>query len=400
MPKKTIQNIFRCYESYLRESSQPLKNRKAIDSITRCRTGELGTSYFSCHEAHDVIEQHHFCRHRSCSLCANKQQHQWVEKQKTRLLNTAHFHVVFTLPHEYQALWLYNEREFASLLFKASREVLMTLMGDPKHHGVEPGLVVALHTWGRQLTLHPHTHCLVTAGGLNKTGDWQDTGEYLLPIKLVKQLYRGKLQSLIKAAYEAKRLALPTGMSEPAFLSLYRRAYKKEWSVRIEERYEHGKGVMLYLSRYFRGGPLKPSQITEVTSQAITFRYLDHRDKRTKVLALSPGDWLRRLLWHVPPQGLHTVRHYGLYAGCAHKKRAPLQAAFGTLEKIALAVNGQLENMVLSCKTCGQPADLIFRRWRRTRKAFSLNKAIVAPGGFVQQDDEADIANGLRLNSS
>jgi hypothetical protein len=189
-------------------------------------------------------------------------------------------------------------------------------------------------------------------------------------------------------------------MSEPEFLSLYRRAYKKEWSVRIEERYEHGKGVVLYLSRYFRGGPLKPSQITDVTAQAIRFRYLDHRDKRTKYLALSPQEWMRRLLWHVPPEGLHTVRHYGLYAGCAHKKRAPLQAVFGTLEKITLAVNGQLENMVLSCKACGQPMDLIFRQWRRTRKAFSLYKEIVAPGGFVQQDDQADIANGLRLNSS
>lgn len=400
MPQTQIQKIFQCYENYLTSSAQPLKNKKAIDSITRCRTGDLGSSYYACEEKHDVIEKHHSCRHRSCSLCAGKQQHQWVEKQKTRLLNTAHFHVVFTLPHEYQSLWLYNEKAFASLLFQASQEVLMSLMRDDAHHGVEPGLVVALHTWGRQLTLHPHTHCLVTAGGLNKAGQWQSVGDYLLPIKLVKSLYRGKLQALIREAYEAGRLQLPPSMTDSEYQRLYRQAYRKEWSVRIEERYEHGKGVMLYLSRYFRGGPLKPSQIVEATSTAITFRYLDHRDKRKKLLSLSPKEWFQRLLWHVPPIGFHTVRHYGLYAGCATQKCGPLKVLLGTLDGLTLPANAQLESMLLSCKSCGRPVDIIFKRWRRVRKAFSLYRNTVAPSGFVQQDDETDIVNGLRLNSS
>jgi len=61
-------------------------------------------------------------------------------------------------------------------------------MNDSKYHGVTPGILMVLHTWGRPLPLHPHTHCLVTGGGLTKNGEWQDSGDYLLPIRVVKAL--------------------------------------------------------------------------------------------------------------------------------------------------------------------------------------------------------------------
>jgi hypothetical protein len=318
-------------------------------------------------------------------------------------LNCPHFHVVFTLPHEYLSLWRYNEVLFTQILFRASQETLLTLMKD-HHHGITPGLLIALHTWGRQLTLHPHTHCLITAGGLNGKNAWQPTGEFLLPIHVVKALYRGNVQGALKAAFESKELTLPPDLPVADFWRLYRSVYQKPWSVRIEEQYAHGKGVVIYLARYFKGGPLNPNQIKACTDKAIEFSYRDHRDQRIKRLRLTPADFLQRLLTHVPANGTHTVRYYGLYAGCAIHKRSRCQAQLGSLQ----AIKGKgfsLRDAVLLCRQCGEPLSLTYSERSRSPKgnSFINDEASVwrdGAGGFVQQDVVADIATQFRQGES
>jgi hypothetical protein len=396
MSNYTIQNIFKSYENYLASTPQPLKNRKAIHAITHCRTEVMGTSYFSCPEGHQPIKQHHSCRHRSCYLCAQKKRLEWIESQRSRLFNVPHFHVIFTLPHEYLSLWRYNEALMTQILFTASQQTLLELMGDKKYHGLTPGILMALHTWGRQLTLHPHTHCLVTAGGLASNSEWQSVGEYLLPIRVVKSLYRGKVQALLRAAFENNTLQLSTDMSERDFWCVYKAAYKKQWSVRIEERYEHGKGVMLYLARYLKGGPINPAQINQCTSKTIGFRYLDHRDKQTKGLKLSPEGFIKRLLQHVPAMGKHTVRFYGLYATSSKRRHSQCVDLLGNLTQVKTS-GLKIKDMLLFCHSCGGQARLTHRVWGSQRKGNSINRDALQhrTTTFLQQDDTTDIANVL-----
>lgn len=390
MSDRILQNIFTMFTPYLERTPQPLKNRKAIYAITHCRTRSLGVSYFSCKDRHEVIEQLHSCRHRSCYLCAQKQRRDWIETQKRRLLNCPHFHVVFTLPHDYLSLWRYNEALFSRILFRASQETLLTLMQDRQRHGVTPGLLIALHTWGRQLTLHPHTHCLITAGGLDGDNAWRATGDYLLPIRVVKALYRGKIQSALKDALNAGELVLPPDLTIASFWSLYRHVYKKTWSVRIEEQYTHGKGVVIYLARYFKGGPLNPRQIKACSDKMIEFSYRDHRDQRIKQLRLRPADFLQRLLTHVPVNGMHTVRYYGLYAGCAVRKRRQCQSHLGSLAAVRGEGASLQQAVLLLCHTCGAPVRRTRSEWPRQKKGNSLinrqpTSLNARAGGFVQQ---------------
>ena len=147
---------------------------------------------------------------------------------------------------------------------------------------------MTMHTWGRQLTLHPHIHSVVTGGGLDATNQWKDTGDYLLPGRQIKALYRGRFQAKIKHAFESKELELPPDHDRREFYRLYRAAYSKSWCVRIEQQYAHGSGVLVYLSRYLGGGPIHTSQIVRCDSEQIGFRYKDHREKRTKVLTIKP----------------------------------------------------------------------------------------------------------------
>ena len=211
-----------------------------------------------------------------------------------------HFHVIFTLPHEYLSLWRYNEALFARILLKARQETLLQLLAQPCHDDVTPGILIALHTWGRQLTLHPHPHCLVTIGGLNSNNNWKTLGSYLAPSTVIRLIYRGKLQSFIKAAFDTGELILPSTMSATQFWSIYRNQYKKHWCARIDECYAHGKGVVLYLARYCKGGPVDPRQLKQMIADVITMSYLDHRDKCIKQQRLKPIDFITRLLQHVP----------------------------------------------------------------------------------------------------
>ena len=111
--------------------------------------------------------------HRSCPQCAYLQTERWLAFQQARLLACDHYHVIFTLPHELNPLWLANVSVMTSVLFQAVRDTLGILLADPKHLGAQPGIMAALHTWSQTLVLHPHVHCLVTGGGLTPAGQWR-----------------------------------------------------------------------------------------------------------------------------------------------------------------------------------------------------------------------------------
>ncbi|WP_422398501.1 IS91 family transposase [Teredinibacter turnerae] len=397
MSDRTIQNLFLANKSFLDSMPKPLKVIKAIEKITTCRTSALGTSVYVCPKDNTVHEQYHSCRHRHCFLCAEKKRQEWLENQKSKLLDCPHFHVVFTIPHDYLSVWRFNEALLSRYLFRASQDTAMELLGSEKYGGICPGIMMALHTWGRKLDLHPHMHCLVSAGGLTKQGDWRALGNFLVPGDVIRTLFRGKFQALIKQGFERGELVLPQDLSTSGFWQLYRRAYKKTWCVRIQERYEHGKGVACYLARYCKGGPLHPKQLVMIDNRQVHMSYLDHRDKRVKTQGLKREEFFKRYLSHIPVDGLHTVRHFGLYAPASKARHARCAAHVGTLTGVDPSYGERLKAMLICCRECGSAMRLSYQRWR-AEKGISINKESLQDraSGPVQQVDESVHATALR----
>jgi hypothetical protein len=255
-----------------------------------------------------------------CPQCTHLQIAQWLEKQQARLLRGDHYHVIFTIPSELNALWLANVRALATHLFHAAWDTLSELLGDPKYLGATPGMIAALHTWGQTLVLHPHLHCLVTGGGWDGE-QWRAVRNgYLLPARVVMPLLRGKLLAAVGKALDQGQLTLPPGVTLPQLRMLLNRLGRTKWHVQIMTRYAHGRGVATYLARYLRGGPLQPSRIVSWDAQTVMFRYADNQDPDAqgrgtrKRLTLATTEFLQRWLLHVPPPGFPVVRSYGLYA--------------------------------------------------------------------------------------
>jgi hypothetical protein len=244
-----------------------------------------------------------------------------LRKQQARVLDCPHYHVIFTIPHDYNVLWLYNSTAMMKILFQAARDSMMTFLDDPKYLGAEPGILGCFHSWGRDLSIHPHCHFLVTAGGLNADGEWvEQKRSHLFPVKALMLVFQGKFNDYLRKALPD--LQLPPEQNERHWHNqinkLGRR--KKKWNVNIRERYAHGEGVMKYLARYIRGGAFNNGQLIEVTDTHVRFRYYDHRvnqdggKKTPSYTNFTPDEFIRRCLAHVPETRSQTSRHYGLYS--------------------------------------------------------------------------------------
>jgi hypothetical protein len=170
--------------------------------------------------------------------------------------------------------------------------------------GAKPGTIMSLHTWGQNLSLHPHIHALVTAGGLNNKGEVKYCREnYIFPAKAAMKYFRFIFLKQVKENFH----------SEPQIKSIVDNSYKINWNVFIKEKYNGGRGVLLYLSRYIRGLPIKDSRIKQYDGNSVTFIYKDYRDGKRKLMKLSIKDFLQKLLLNITPKNLRTYRESGLY---------------------------------------------------------------------------------------
>jgi hypothetical protein len=325
--------------------------RKAVWALLACRPARLGGHIQACPEGHVERVWYNSCRHRLCPQCAWLQVERWLTRQKARLLACDHYHVIFTLPAELRGLWLTNVRVMTQLFFATVRETLDELLGDVHYLGVQPGFIVALHTWSQTLVLHPHLHCLVTGGGLTAEGQWRAVRNgFLLPVRVVLAVFRGKLRAAIDAAVRGGMLTLPAGIPLRQWATLRNQLGRQKWNVHIRERYPHGTGVLTYLARSSRGGPMANQRLVSCTPAAVTLRYrLDGEDvssPRQGLITLAIAEFIRRYRVHVPEPGTKVVRCYGLYAP---SKRAALAVC-----RAQLGQGPVVQPRVLDGQTAGQ----------------------------------------------
>jgi hypothetical protein len=153
----------------------------------------------------------------------------------------------------------------------------------------------------------------------------------LLPRKVLMQVYRRNFRRLLLSALDKGELVLPPNTTPTAVKNLMNKLGRVDWNVKLLEKYEHGRGVLMYLARYLKGGPIGNERLLDYCNGKVRFSYRDNRDAdeasgrgRRKVACLEVDQFLSRLLEHVPPPNMQTVRGYGLYA---NSKRAELSVA-------------------------------------------------------------------------
>ena len=333
----TVQQILQQgYAAFEQRHPLPAYVRKAVWALLVCRTAVLGGHVQACPEGHIERVWDHSCRHRLCPQCGWLQVERWLVRQKARLLACDHDHVIFTLPDELRGLWLVHVKVMTELLFATVRATLYERLGDAKYLGAQPGLIATLHTWSQTLVFHPPLHCLVTGGGLTEEGEWRAVRNgFLLPVRVVMAVFRGKLLAALDTAVHEGTLTLPDGMALRHWATLRNKLGRQTWNVHIRERYAHGAGVLIYLARYLRGGPLANQRLVACAQGVVTFRYRLNGEGAGEEppaqgrMRVSSEEFLRRYLLHVPPPGTRVVRSYGWYAPTKREALAGCRAQLG-----------------------------------------------------------------------
>ena len=191
------------------QSSFGYQQLKAFRAILRCRSAALGGHIDVCLKCgHQEGISYNSCRNRSCPKCQAQARERWLEARQQELLDTAYFHVVFTVPHALNPLALNPPARFYDLLFEASSQTLLEVAADSKRLGAEIGFLSILHSWGSNILLHPHVHCVVPGGGFSPDHQrWIHTHpRFLLPIPVLRRVFRDKFLSYLEAAFGQSQL--------------------------------------------------------------------------------------------------------------------------------------------------------------------------------------------------
>lgn len=345
-----LATIFRQHGSaYRRDRGEWLlpSHRRAIQDITHCRTETLGGHIYQCSDCQETEYCYHSCRNRHCPKCQTGAGRQWLAKQHASLLPTSYFLVTFTLPATLRQAAYNNQKELYNLLFRTSAAALQKLARDPRFVGGQIGMVGVLHTWGRNLSYHPHVHYLVPAGGLSADGDrWLPARHnFLVPVKALSRLFRAKFRDALKKV--------------DFFGQVPKEVWQDDWVVHCEP-VGNGLATLRYLAPYIFRVAISNRRISRVSAEKVTFRYRPSDTGCPRTCTLTVIEFIRRFLQHVLPKGFVKVRYYGLFSPSLRHKLATITLWMSmykqprATEKSTASTQKEIVTSEVRCPSCGQ----------------------------------------------
>ena len=295
---------------------------KVMRAIENCRTAALGGHIDKCLGCgEDWGLSFNSCRNRHCPKCQAQARGRWIAARERELLETPYFHVVFSLPHELNALILQNEAELFGLLFRAVADTLVEVAANPEHLGAEIGFFGILHTWGQNMLFHPHIHCVVPSGGLAPgRKHWiRGSDRFFLPLEILKSVFRGKFVEGLKEAYAQQRLRLDGQIQhlarENCFAAFVRKLHRHKWVVYAKPPFGGPEQVLRYLGRYTHRVAISNHRLLAFDGDNVTFRWRDYAHGNVqRTMTITAEEFIRRFLLHVLPKGFVRIRHFGFMA--------------------------------------------------------------------------------------
>jgi hypothetical protein len=337
MKKNWVQSLFLHYgEAFRGKSHLSVVQLKAMQAIEKCSTEQAGFHSFICESCGHTEVAYNSCRNRHCPHCQWLKQEIWIDKVKSRLLPVKYVHIVFTLPEFLNEFVLINHKLIYDILFEASWHALHKCAAS--YLGVQTGALSVLHTWGQNLSLHPHVHMLVPAGGLDTDGMQRVVShkKFFLPVRALSKIFRARVMFLLLEALFNKQLKIPEkwkGSNTVEELKMLAR--EKDWVVHSEKTRLSPVKVIEYLGRYIQRVAISNHRIESVDNDKVCFSYKDYTDKgKQKKMELEPLEFIRRFMLHILPEHFCKVRYYGIFS--IRNRNTKLIQCFALIDKVQL----------------------------------------------------------------
>jgi hypothetical protein len=316
-PRATVQQVL--LKGDIAKEGGNVHVHNVMQRLKTCRTAALGYHVYRCNDeacAH-IKYQYHSCRDRHCPNCRALKKQEWIEARMQELLPVKYYHVVFTLPHELNSLVLGHRKLLFKLLFDASSQTLLTFAKDPQYLNALPGIISVLHTWGQQLSFHPHIHCIVSGGGIANDNTWKEAKkskyDFLFPVEAMHTVYRGKFLESLKKMIAKGEVIMPDRTDGQWLIDLL---YQKEWVVYAKAPFGGPHAVIEYLARYTHKVAISNHRICTINEDdTVSFDYKDYSDgNKQKKMSLTIQEFIRRFQQHILPPKFTKIRTYGYLA--------------------------------------------------------------------------------------
>ncbi len=330
------------FKKYCISHPVPEEKLKVMNSLIACKSGKLGYTLIRCPDCGRIEMSACACGNRNCPSCGYLNEQRWVALRQAEVIpGIPYFHLIFTLPHDLTQVMYQNQRETLNLLFRSAKETILVLSQDKLK--MTPGILMVLHTFGSNLSLHYHLHVLVSGGGL--TVDKKEfkrclANKFFLPVKAVNRLFKGKFMAGLKQLREDGRFSFVNDAERYrnfyTWKELLNTCYSVDWNVEIKylapvgvlqkQDIENTDNAVAYFSRYTNRTAISDSRVESFGNESIRFRYKDYNGSAYvwKSMELSADEFIRRFLMHILPSGFTRVRSAGFMAGCVRKKNLKL----------------------------------------------------------------------------
>ena len=314
------------------------------------------------------------CSNRNCPICPALKKETWLFKREQELLPVKYYHVVFTFSDKLNILCANHPRLMYDILFKAAWQRLKKMMGEEKWCGAQAGMMAVLHTWGQNLSHHPHLHCVVPAGGLSFDGQrWKNCKKksVLVDVKDLSALFQKTFMRLLRAHWEYEGIRFSGKAQKYEYIeewrALFRSSVEKPWVVHASSRSEGAKQTFSYLSRYTHSVAISEHRILELTEERVKLQYKDYADEdergipKKKILKLKYLDFIKKFVKHILPSGFHKIRYFGFWSISNRKRKlakcqallqhVPLQLKMKAIKALVLQKLGINPSVCPACQS-------------------------------------------------
>lgn len=321
-PEFELSQVIDRFKDAFKDQCTPLpEHLQVLTTLQQCRTSVLGGHIRACPSCGHIKVSYNSCRNRHCPKCQGFERERWIEARKEELLPVKYFHVVFTIPEALNKISLKHQRIVYSILFDSAWKTIKLFSNNL---GVQTGMISLLHTWGSNLSYHPHLHCIVPAGGITEAEKWKsfpnanNKSPFLFPVKAMSRIFRAKFMAQLTAQESIK---IPYATRKELF--------KQAWVVFSKLPFCGIEKVVEYIGRYSHRVAITNRRITMISDRDVSYQYKDYKDGgKLKNMTVSGVEFLRRFCLHILPKGFVRIRHYGYLAGSNREKLQKLQLEF------------------------------------------------------------------------
>ena len=302
------------YQEYKSKNNVVWYKEKTLKAIIACRTSKLGAHEDVCDECGYTKISYNSCRNRHCPKCQMSQKEKWINAREEDLIDVQYFHAVFTIPNELSLIVYQNQTKMYNVLFKAVSETLLELGWDKKYLGAEIGFMAILHTWGQNMYFHPHIHCIIPAGGIDKLGKWKNSKKkFFIPVKVLSRKFRGKFLDYMQEEKLEFYKSNEYLNEDTNYKNLISAMYEKEWVVYCKPPFKNARYVIEYLGRYTHRVAISNERILDISNGEVKFKWRDYKDNnKIKEMTISAEEFIRRFQMHILPPHFVKIRHFGI----------------------------------------------------------------------------------------